>query len=73
MTVYRALAVFTVEVVGCACASFKGGRGVGRQGNELLDALVTLVITLNVPFKVQFVHVFATQTTCHFLPWNQQR
>lgn len=49
----------------------QGCRDVGRQGDDLLDALVTLVITLNVSFKVQFVYVFATQTTCHFLPCNQ--
>jgi hypothetical protein len=36
----QTLAVFTVEVVGCACTRLQGCRGVGRQGNNLLDALV---------------------------------
>jgi hypothetical protein len=36
----QTLAIFTVEVVGCASTRLQGCRGVGRQGNDLLDALV---------------------------------
>jgi hypothetical protein len=55
MTVYRTLAVFTVEVVGCASTRLQGCRGVGRQGNDLLDALV-----------LEAVFVAVSESVCSF-------
>jgi hypothetical protein len=50
--------------------STQSSGGVGREGDQLPDTLVNFAITLNAPFKVQFMHVFATQVTRHFLPCN---